>query len=68
MISQDACATLDWYPPEMDAMLRSQGAVHNWTMTLVFDEVVPALREQGVLDDESFNTIFVENPKRWLTA
>ena len=68
MISQDACATLDWYPPELEAVLRSQGAVHNWTMTLVFDEVVPALREQGVLDDEAFNTIFVENPKRWLTA
>jgi len=37
-------------------------------MTLVFDEVVPALREQGVLDDEAFQTIFVENPRRWLTA
>ena len=37
-------------------------------MTLVFDEVVPALRAQGVLDDAAFNTIFVENPKRWLTA
>jgi len=68
MISQDACGTLDWYPPELDQLLRSQGAVHNWTMTLVFEEVVPALREQGVLDDEVFNTIFVENPKRWLTA
>jgi len=68
MISQDSCATLDWYPPALDALLRSQGAVHNWTMTLVFDEVVPALREQGVLDEETFNTIFVENPKRWLTA
>ena len=68
LISQDSCATLDWYPPELEAVLRSQGAVHNWTMTLVFDEVVPALREQGVLDEETFNTIFVENPKRWLTA
>ncbi len=37
-------------------------------MTLVFDEVVPALREQGVMDDEAFQTIFVENPRRWLTA
>ena len=68
MISQDSCATLDWYPPELDQMLRSQGAVHNWTMTLVFEEVVPALREQGVLDDETFAEIFIENPKRWLTA
>ena len=37
-------------------------------MTLVFDEVVPALREQGVMDDAGFDTIFVENPRRWLTA
>jgi predicted metal-dependent phosphotriesterase family hydrolase len=37
-------------------------------MTLVFDEVVPALREQGAMDDAAFHTIFVENPRRWLTA
>ncbi len=37
-------------------------------MTLVFDEVVPTLREMGVMDDDVFNTIFVENPRRWLTG
>jgi predicted metal-dependent phosphotriesterase family hydrolase len=37
-------------------------------MTLVFDEVVPWLREHGVLDDAAFETIFVENPRRWLTG
>jgi predicted metal-dependent phosphotriesterase family hydrolase len=45
-----------------------QGTIRNWSMTLVFDEVVPALREQGALDDSSFNAIFVENVRRWLTA
>ena len=68
MISQDYCGTIDWYPPEMNEMAVSQGAVRNWSMTLVFEEVVPALREAGVLDDETFKTIFVDNPKRWLTA
>jgi phosphotriesterase-related protein len=68
MISQDYCATIDWFPPEAAQVFESQGAIRNWSMTLVFDEVVPALREQGVLDDESFQTIFVENPRRWLTA
>jgi len=29
---------------------------------------VPWLREQGAMDDASFQTIFVENPKRWLTS
>ena len=68
IISQDYCATLDWYPIEARPAFEEQGAIRNWSMTLVFDEVVPALRAQGVLDDAAFNTIFVENPKRWLTA
>jgi phosphotriesterase-related protein len=68
MISQDFCATIDWFPPETVAVLEGSGAVHNWSMTLVFDEVVPALREMGVMDDAIFNTIFVENPRRWITA
>jgi len=68
MISQDYCATIDWFPPEAAEMFQSQGAIRHWSMTLVFDEVVPALREQGVMDDETFHTVFTENPKRWLTA
>jgi phosphotriesterase-related protein len=68
MISQDFCATIDWFPPEAAEVFETSGAIRNWSMTLVFDEVVPALREMGAMDDASFNTIFVENPKRWLTA
>jgi phosphotriesterase-related protein len=68
MISQDYCATIDWFPPEAAEVFESQGAIRNWSMTLVFDEVVPALREQGVMDDEVFATVFIENPRRWLTA
>jgi phosphotriesterase-related protein len=68
IISQDYCATIDWFPAGAEQVFESQGAIRNWSMTLVFDEVVPALRELGVMDDQSFNTVFVENPKRWLTA
>ncbi|MHB8233387.1 MAG: phosphotriesterase family protein [Solirubrobacteraceae bacterium] len=68
MISQDFCASIDWFPPEAAEVFESQGAIRNWSMTLVFDEVVPALREAGAMDDASFDTIFVQNPKRWLTA
>ena len=68
MISQDFCATIDWFPPEAAEAFQGSGAIRNWSMTLVFDEVVPALREQGVMDDDAFRTIFVENPARWLTA
>jgi phosphotriesterase-related protein len=68
MISQDFCATIDWYPPEFAEAAVANGLIHNWSMTLVFDEVVPALRELGVMDDDVFDTIFVQNPARWLTA
>jgi phosphotriesterase-related protein len=68
IVSQDYCATIDWYPIELRPAFEERGAIRNWSMTLVFDEVVPALREQGALDDAAFDTIFVENPKRWLTA
>jgi phosphotriesterase-related protein len=68
MISQDFCATIDWFPPEAAEVFEAQGAIRNWSMTLVFDEVVPTLRELGAMDDFSFDTVFVQNPKRWLTA
>jgi phosphotriesterase-related protein len=68
IISQDFCATIDWFPRELEPVFVDSGAIRNWSMTLVFDEVVPALREQGVMDDAVFETIFIENPRRWLTA
>jgi phosphotriesterase-related protein len=68
MISQDFCATIDWFPPEAAELFEASGGIRNWSMTLVFDEVVPALRELGAMDDDSYRTIFKENPRRWLTA
>jgi phosphotriesterase-related protein len=68
MISQDFCATIDWFPPEAAEVFENSGAIRNWSMTLVFDEVVPALREMGAMDEAIFQTVFVENPRRWLTA
>ena len=68
IVSQDYCATIDWYPIELRPAFEERGAIRNWSMTLVFDEVVPALRDEGVLDDAAFDTIFVDNPRRWLTA
>jgi phosphotriesterase-related protein len=68
MISQDFCASIDWFPPEAAESFEASGAIRNWSMTLVFEEVVPELRERGAMDDAAFNTIFVENPRRWLTA
>ena len=68
IISQDFCATIDWFPPEAAEFFETSGRIRNWSMTLIFDEVVPALREMGVMDDAVFDTVFVANPRRWLTA
>jgi phosphotriesterase-related protein len=66
-LSQDFCATLDWYPPEVGRQLLESGAAKDWSMTLLFDQVIPTLRESGMTDDQ-LQTMMVENPKRWLTA
>jgi phosphotriesterase-related protein len=68
VVSQDFCATIDWFPPEAVEALVAQGGVRDWSMTLVFDQVLPALREAGALTDEHVETIFVDNPRRWLAG
>jgi phosphotriesterase-related protein len=66
-LSQDYCATLDWYPVEVEQQLLAAGAAKDWSMTLVFDQVIPALRDAGMTDDQ-LETMMVENPKRWLAG
>lgn len=66
VISQDYCATIDWFPPEVQEQLLESPAINDWSFTTVFEHVVPWLREQGVMDDAVFETVFVENPARWL--
>jgi phosphotriesterase-related protein len=66
-LSQDFCATIDWYPPEVGKQLLESGAAKDWSMTLVHDQVIPTLKESG-MTDEQLQTMLVENPKRWLTA
>jgi phosphotriesterase-related protein len=68
LISQDFCATIDWFPEEAVEGMLARGLVRDWSMTLVFDQVLPALREDGALSDEHVGTIFVDNPRRWLTG
>lgn len=66
-ISADSCATLDWFPYETVEVLMREGAVKDWTITLVPDQVVPVLREGG-MTEEQVTTIFEDNPKRWLAG
>jgi len=67
-ISQDFCATIDWFPPEAVGGLIEGGLVRDWSMTLVFEQVLPALREESAFTDRHFEQIFRENPRRWLSA
>jgi phosphotriesterase-related protein len=56
---------LDWYPPEMVEQFEAAGGVTDWSMTFVFEQVIPALKEGG-MTDEQLDTILVANPKLWL--
>lgn len=68
-LGSDYCATIDWFPPEAIEGLVQGGLVsEDWSMVLVFDEVLSVLRDAGVFDDDVFRQVFVENPRRWLTG
>jgi phosphotriesterase-related protein len=56
---------LDWYPPEVLEQLQAAGAATDWSMTFLFEEVIPTLKDGG-MNDEQLQTMMVENPKRWL--
>jgi phosphotriesterase-related protein len=63
-LSQDYCSTIDWFPLEVQAHLK-ENEVPKWSMTFLFEEVIPELKERG-MSDEQLDQMMVENPKRWL--
>jgi phosphotriesterase-related protein len=65
-LSQDFCSTLDWFTPEVAEILRAS-EVPNWSMTFLFDQVIPTLKESG-MTDEQLSQMLEENPKVWLSA
>ena len=62
VLSQDACATIDWFPEEMIAQLAPK-----WHFTHIFEEILPALAELGV-SDADVATMLDETPRSWLSA
>ena len=66
-LSADSCASIDWFPEETVEVLMREGAVKDWTITLVPDQVIPALKERGMTDAQ-LETMLVENPQRWLAG
>jgi phosphotriesterase-related protein len=66
-LSADYCATLDWYPLEVEKAMVAGGAAKDWSMNIVHDKVLPSLRESGATD-EQIETMLVANPPRWLAG
>jgi phosphotriesterase-related protein len=56
---------LDWFPPEMIEQLQAAGAATDWSMTFLFEAVIPTLKDGG-MTEEQLDTMMVQNPKRWL--
>ena len=63
-LSQDYCSTIDWFPSEVQDYLKAN-ELANWSMTFLFEQVIPELNERGMTDDQ-LHQMMVENPKRWL--
>jgi phosphotriesterase-related protein len=66
-LSQDFVVALDWFPEEQVEQLMAAGAVKDWSMTLLFETIIPQLR-QGGMTDEQLETMMVDNPRRWLAG
>jgi phosphotriesterase-related protein len=66
LLSQDFVVALDWFPPEAEEGIIAGGLVEeDWSMTLIFERVIPALKEAGMTDDQ-LDTMLTANPARWL--
>src|SRR5215207_4666197 len=64
LLSQDYCSTIDWFPLEVQEYLKAN-EVPDWSMTFLFETVIPELQERGMTDDQ-LDQMMVANPKAWL--
>ena len=62
VLSHDASCYIDWFPAE-----QIPAFAPSWHYQHLFDDVLPALRERGVTD-EQLDTMLVANPQRYFSA
>ena len=61
VLSHDASCHIDWVPPGLIGAFAP-----NWHLDHLLDEVLPALREQGV-SEQQIEEMLVANPRRYFT-
>ena len=61
VLSHDASCYIDWFPPEILPIFAPK-----WHFEHLFDDVLPALRERGV-SEEQIGTMMVVNPRRYFS-
>ena len=62
VLAHDAACYIDWFSEPGKA-----AAVPNWNFTHISDDVLPALLERGVTEDQ-LETMLVTNPRRYFEA
>ncbi len=62
VLAHDAACFIDWFSADA-----KEQAVPNWNFTHISDDVLPALRERGV-SEEQLTTMLVDNPRRYFEA
>jgi phosphotriesterase-related protein len=65
-LAADSCATIDWFPAPVVGQMIQAGMAKDWTIRMVPERVLPALRDAGMTEEQE-RTMMVENPVRWLT-
>ncbi|MFJ9210839.1 phosphotriesterase [Streptomyces sp. NPDC102264] len=61
VLSHDASCHIDWFPPGVRERIAP-----NWHYTHLHDEVLPALRRDGVTEAQ-LTTMLVDNPRRYFS-
>ena len=62
VLAHDAACFIDWFSHDGKV-----AAAPNWNFTHISDDVLPALRERGVTDDQ-IATMLVDNPRRYFES
>ncbi|MCF8587377.1 phosphotriesterase family protein [Gordonia liuliyuniae] len=61
VLAHDAACFIDWFVADA-----KEQAVPNWNFNHISDDVIPALRERGVTE-EQLTTMLVDNPRRYFS-